>query len=119
MPKAKKKSKRTTKVWTEEEISNALADIEAGQSIRSVSKRCGVSASGLRKRRDMLKEGKTMVGSGRRPCKEQEQDLARCIGTMCQLGFSPRRAQLKDIVQDFVCVHQLQTLFKEDRLGKG
>ena len=66
--------KRTTKVWTEEEISHALADIEAGQSIRSVSKRCGVSASGLRKRRDMLKEGKTMVGSGRHPCLDKEQE---------------------------------------------
>ena len=38
---------------------------------------------------------------------------------MCQLGFSPTRAQLKDIVQDFVRVHQLKTSFTADRPGKG
>ena len=120
-PKPNTKSKCRTKVLTEEEVNEALADIAAGQSIRSVSRRCGMSGSGLRKRRDMLKEGKLLMGSGRRPCldKTHEQELARCIGTICQLGFSPTRAQIKDIVQEFVRLRQLDNPFKDDRPGKG
>ena len=91
-------------MWTEVEIQQALNDNEAGKSIRSVSKKCGMSASGLSKRLLMRKQQKELVGSGRRPTltEDEEKALAKCVGTMCQLGFNPTRNQIRDMVQEFV-----------------
>ena len=64
--------------------------------------------------------GKSLVGSGQRPSLEQheEMQLARYIGSMCRLGFSPTRRQIKDLVQSYVCIHDLKTPFKNNRTGK-
>ena len=79
-----------------------------------------MSATGLRKRRDMRRQGNQLVGSGRKPTFdiEQETELAKCISTLCQLGFSPTRAQIKDFVQEFVSLHEIKIPFKDGRPGK-
>ena len=58
----------------------------------------------------MRKQQNELVGSGRRPTltEDQEKVLAKCIGTMCQLGFSPTRNQIKDMVQEFVQLHNIE-----------
>ena len=34
--------------------------------------------------------------------KEEETQLALCIRTMCHVGFSPTKEQIKDIVKEYV-----------------
>ena len=52
----------------------------------------------------MRKENKSIVGGGIPPTfdKDVEKELAEWISTMCKLGFSPNKSQLKDIVQNYV-----------------
>ena len=74
----------------------------------------------LRHRMKLKLAGKSLVGSGRRTSLEQheEMQLARCIGSVCRLGFSPTRGQIKDLVQSYVCIHDLKTPLKNNRPGK-
>lgn len=61
-----------------------MKKISAGESI-SVSKKCGMSASGLHKRRDMIKDRKRLIQSTTSLNNIQEMNLAKCVGTMCNL----------------------------------
>ena len=108
------------KIWTEADVETALSVIAAGNSIRSTALKYGMSECYLRKRIKMKKEGRQLVGSGRKPTLgvEQEKQLAKCIGSLCETGFSPSRFEIKDMVRDFVRSHKLSTPFKNDRPGK-
>ena len=38
---------------------------------------------------------------------------------MCRVGFSPTKEQIKDIVKEYVQLHELITPFKNDCIGQG
>ena len=42
-----------------------------------------------------------------------------CIRTICRVGFSPTKEQIKDIVQQYVKLHHIRKLFKNEHPGKG
>ena len=44
--------------------------------------------------------------------------LALCIGTMDCVGFSPTKEQIKDIVKEYIQLHELVTPSKNDGPGK-
>ena len=69
----------------------------------------------------MKKENKFIVGGGRPPIfdKDVEKELTECISTMCKLGFSPNKSQLKDIVQNYVTANNIHTPFTNNRPGKN
>ena len=69
----------------------------------------------------MEEKGKALVGSRRRPSLsvEEEQQLASCIGVLSNLGFSPSRPQMKDLVCDYTRIRELKTPFKDGRPGKN
>lgn len=69
----------------------------------------------------MKSKGKSIVGSGRKPVLsvEEERDLARCISSLCDLGFSPSSGNIKDLVKDYISHHNLKSPFKNGRPGKN
>ena len=75
----------------------ALADVASGKSNVYAA---NMSEGILRHRMKLKLAGKSLIGSGRRPSLEQheEMQLTRCIGSMCRLGFSPTRGQIKDLL---------------------
>ena len=119
MPKGKKgEVKRHT--WSEEDNKNALSDVSTGSSVRSAAKRYGMSEGIIRHRIIMEKEGRNLIGRGKTTTldKETEASLARCIGTMCRLGFSPTREQIKELVYEYVSQNKIKSPFKDGRPGK-
>ena len=93
------------KTWTEEDMKQALEEVEnRSVSIRATAKKYGITVGTLRKQIKMKKENKSIVDGGRRPtfAKDVKKELTECISTMCKLGFSPNKSQLKDIVQNYV-----------------
>ena len=85
------------KKWSEEDVEKSFVEVEAGNSIRKTAAKYGMSEGILRYHLEMKKEGKSLTGSGKTTAigQDTEQQLAICIGTMCNLGFSPTRAQIK------------------------
>ena len=120
MPKVRKSQTKSRKQWTEEDMEKAMLEVTSGKSNVYAAKKYGMSEGILRHRIKMKQAGKVLVGSGRQTSLSQNEELnlSKCIGSMCRLGFSPTRAQIKDMVKDFVTAHQLKTPFKNDRPGK-
>lgn len=119
--KLQKKKSRTGKSWNEADMEDALAEISAGSQIRPTSNKYGMSEAVLRQRIKKKAEGKVLVGSGRKNTLSptEESDLAKCIASLCNLGFSPSSSQIKDFVKDYVKLHNMTTPFKNDRPGKN
>ena len=117
---SKKQNTIVKYAWTEEDIEKSLHEIAAGKSIRSTASKYGMSESMLRSRIKKKKAGKELMQPGRKTTFStvEEKQLAKCIGSMCRLGFSPTRSQIKDMVKDYVLLHNLKTPFKEGRPGK-
>ena len=61
-----------SKTWQGTDIENALAEIRQGNSIRGSAKKYGMAESTLRNRISLPREGKEMMGSGRRTVLTQE-----------------------------------------------
>lgn len=60
--------RKKLKTWNESDIEKAIAEIDKGKkSIRSVSKELGVSDTMLRYRLKLRKDGRQMLGSGKKP----------------------------------------------------
>ena len=49
---------------------------------------------------------------------KEEMQLALCIRTMSNVGFSPTKEQIIDIVKQYVQLHELISPFKNDRQSK-
>ena len=81
----------------------------------------GMSDGLLRKRIKRNEEGKTLIGSSRKPTfsNQEESQLTNIIGSMCNFGFSPKTHTIKDSVQDYVVARNLKTTFKNNRPGKN
>ena len=116
----KRKSKRPTKNWGEEHVAQALVEIASGNSIRSTAVKYGMSDGLLRWRIKMKHNNEVLKVAGRRKTltSEQEQELAKCINAMCKTGFSPTRAEIKNLVKEYVQLHNIKTPFKDHRPGK-
>ena len=101
-------------------MKSALEAVENGDSIRAAAKKFGVSESNIRRRKKLTSDGKELVGSGKNTIltKEQETELANCIGVLCNAGFSPCRNEIKDLVKEYVTIHKIENPFKENRPGK-
>jgi len=80
---------------------------EGTLSLWAAAKRYGMQESTIRLR-------------GRRPAlsQEGEAELAKVIGSLSTLGFSPTREQVKDLVKEYIQEKNLKTPFKNDRPGK-
>lgn len=104
-------------------MKNALLEFNTGQfSNREIAAKYGMSEGILRHRLKMQREGRELVGSGKKftfTQEEEEEELARCIGTLCRLGFSPTRSDIKDLVKTYVTKHDIETSFKNGRPGKN
>ena len=109
------------KTWTKEDVKQALEEVEnRSVSIRATAKKYGMTGGTLRKRIKMKKENKFIVGGGRPPTfdKDVEKELTECISTMCKLGFSPNKSQLKDIIQNYVMANSIHMPFTNNQPGK-
>ena len=115
----KQKNVRSKK-WDKKDIEKDFLEVDAGNTMRKTAEKYGMSEGALRCRLKMKKEGKSLIGSGRSTVLSPaaEEQLAKSIGTICSLGFSPTREQIKDLVQEYVCNHELRTPFKDGRPGK-
>ena len=108
------------KTWTEEDIEQALEEVEnRSVSIRAATKKYGMTEGTLRTRIKMKKENKSIFGGGPPTFdKDVEKELTECISTMCKLGSSPNKSQLKDIVQNYVTANNIHMPFTNDQPGK-
>ena len=93
-------SKKSKIRWDKESIQQALSEIRNGSKIRTAAKKYGMDEGTLCYRLKLERDGKKMVGSGRRPTLNQfeERELAKCIHVLCNLGFSPPTNEIKDLV---------------------
>ena len=66
------------------------------------------------------RRAEVVVGSGRKIAigEQKEKQLADCIKTMCNVGFSPSLRKIKQIVREYVESNKLKTPFKNNRSGK-
>ena len=113
-------SKKKKIRWNKESIQQALSEIRNGSKIRAAAKKYGMDEGTLRYRLKLERNGKSMVGSGRRPTLNEfeEKELAKCIHVLCNLGFSPSTNEIKDLVRDYVVKTGVENPFKHDRPGK-
>ena len=72
-----------------------------GRSIRASTKACGMSEAILWNKSKMQEEGKALVGYGKKIAigEQKEKQLADCIKTLCNVGFSPSLHEIKEIVR--------------------
>ena len=119
------KPKQTLKIkkvkrWSEDDMKKAILATVNGSSLRSAAKSFGVCESNIRRRQKMMRAGEQLVGSGRKLALsvDVEVQLAKCIGVLCNAGFSPSMPDIKDLVRDYVTAHNISTPFKENRPGK-
>ena len=61
----------------------------------------------------MKNDNKSIVSGGRLPTfdKDVVKELTECISTMCKLGFSTNKSQLKYIVQNYGTANNIYTPF--------
>ena len=81
-----------TNTWTEDTIEATIHKLQSvpGTSIRGIAKKFGVSECTLRFRLKKANKGKELKKAGRKCLfsREVESELAKCIGIVCNYGFS-------------------------------
>ena len=102
------------KNWTHEHLLQTIAEVQYRKTIKGSARKYGMSeAIVLYKMKvywvkwKIKQSGWLIILS-----KEEEKQLDLCIRTMCRVGFSPTKEQIKDIVQEYVHLHQLNTSFE-------
>ena len=120
MPGCKKPAKGSNSNWNEANIESALNMCREGKSIRASAKAYGMSEVTLQNRFKMQEEGKTLVVSGRKIAigEQKEKQLAGCIKTMCNVGFSHSLHKIKEIEREYIESNKLRTPLKNNRPGK-
>ena len=121
MPKSKKQKRIIKQItWNEVDMNNALLAVTSGNSIRSTAAKYGMSEGDLRYRMKLNEAGREVSTAGRHPTldADAESQLAKCIGSLCRLGFSPTCDQIKDMVKDYVIEHNIKNPFTNNRPGK-
>ena len=110
------------KNWMQEVLQQAIAEVRHGKTIKGSARKYGMSEAMIRYKTKKSLSGETEDKQPGRPTtlsKEEETQLALCIRTMCRVGFSPTKEQIKDIVKEYVQLHELITPFKNDCIGQG
>ena len=109
------------KNWTQEDLQKAIAEVRHGKTIKGSARKYGMSEAMIHYKMKKSLSGKMEDKQPGRPTtlsKEEETQLALCIRTTCRVGFSPTKEQIKDIVKEYIQLHELITPFKNDRPGK-
>ena len=120
MPGCRKPAKRSKNNWNETNIESALNMCRKGKSICASMKAYGMSEATLQNRFKLQEEGETLVASGRKIAigEQKEKQLADCIKTTYNVGFSPLLLEIKEIVREYVESKKLRTPFKNNRPGR-
>ena len=110
----------TKKVWTETDMEMALDEVRRGETIKGTARKYGMSEGLIRHRikRGISSEEVKAPGRPTILSPEEEKRLTECIATMCTLGFSPTKDQIKDLVKEYVEGHNIKTPFNNNRPGK-
>ncbi|XP_057305999.1 uncharacterized protein LOC130644419 [Hydractinia symbiolongicarpus] len=119
---SRKVAKKVVDAWTEEQLQEALQEFDSmpNASVRGIAKRHGINESTLRFRLKKRKEGAKLGKSGRKCVfdAETEARLAKYIGVVCNLGFSPTLDEILDLVAEYIKVTGTISLqFKNGRPG--
>ena len=96
-----------SKKWDKKDIEKAFLEVDAGNSMRKTAEKYGMSEE-------------TLHGSGRSTILSQaaEEQLAKPIGTICSLGFSPTREQIKILFKNMSPTMNLEHPLKMVTPGK-
>ena len=115
-----RKEKRTKKSWTQTDFQLAISAIDSGTSIRKAARQYGMTDGILRYKLKQRSEGSVVNNTGRPTIlsKTEEALLAEVVRTLCRIGFSPTRENMKDLVKEYVNEHNIANPFKDNRPGK-
>ena len=107
--------------YNENDVKKALASIRGGSSILKASRTYGMSDHMLRDKLKKLEKGESLASlSGRKPAipAETELKLSQCIAVLCNLGFSPTREEILNLVRDYLNANNINiSTFKDNRPG--
>ena len=107
--------------YNDADIERALDMIDNGTSIRKAGTMCGMSEHLLREKLKKREKGESLAPcSGRKPAMsaELESNLAKCIEVLCNVGFSPTREEIKELVQNYLVQNTITvSVFKDSRPG--
>ena len=109
------------KNWTQEDLQQEIAEVWHGKTIKGNARKYGMSEAMIHYKKKKSLSGETEDKQPGRPTtlsKQEETQLALCIRTMCHVGSSPTKEQIKDILKEYVQLHELITPFKNDHPGK-
>ena len=93
------------KNWTQEDLQQEIAEVWHGKTIKGNARKYGMSEAMIHYKKKKSLSGETEDKQPGRPTtlsKQEETQLALCIRTMCHVGFSPTKEQIKDIVKEYV-----------------
>ena len=116
-----RKHEKRLKTWTESDLARAIAETKQGKSVNSVAIKYGMDEGTLRYCIKKENNGELITISGRKPVMgaDTEQTLAKCIGTLCEIGFSPSVQELLQTVGDYIKANNIKaTMFKDGRPGR-
>ena len=108
------------KNWTQEDLQQAIVEVRHEKTIKGSARKYGMSEAMIRYKIKKRLSGETEDRQLGRPTtlSKEEMQLALCIRAMCNVGFRPTKEQIKDIVKEYVQLHELITPFKNDRQSK-
>ena len=107
--------------WKEDDMEKAIRSVKLGSSIRKAARDYGMSEAVIRQRMNLQKKGLPLRVQGRTTVlsSDTENSLAKCISTLCRVGFSPTSEEIKDLVADYVRENKIQvSAFNDGRPGK-
>ena len=101
-------------------MSKAITEVRAGFGVRATAGKYNLSERLIchRMKKELSGEPPSKMGRPTTLTKEEEGQLAQCIGTLCKLGFSPTKSDLQNLVKDYVVENNLTTPFKNNCPGK-
>ena len=109
------------KRWNTEDANKALIHVRNGMSMRKAAAKFGMSEGTLRFLKKKNSRGESLDSqSGKSTALPQnvEENLARCIGVLCKLGFSPSKEEIMSLVAEYIKVNQIKVgAFKNGRPG--
>ena len=112
---------KRAKTWTDADITKALEEVKSGKTVNSTALKYGMDEGTLRYRLKKIGTGEEVSVSGRKPVFDSntEEQLAKCIGTLCKVGFSPTKGEILDLVAQYVKENKINVKqFANGRPGK-
>lgn len=103
-----------------DDLNNAINDVKNGNmTYRQAAQHYGVPFTNIFNRIKGRKVSHDRLGGGRSPDlpPHVESDLANCLIARSQMGFPCDKRELKQLVQEYVTVNNLQTRFRDGQPG--